>query len=238
MSNTIILFTHLGLGDNLMCHGIIRAHCLFYDKVITFCKNHNYDSFAFMFRDIKNLEIIKGNDQDAINYINSNQQHNVKVIGFNHLNPNSNKSLDQQFYDIANVNFQSKYSLFKCLERDPQRESDLFDKLVKKSPYIFIHDDSSRNMNIEINTDLPIIRADKKFTSNIFDYCKIIENASEIHVIDSSFFFMIDCLNYHNPNQLLYSHRYLRMHLFESNMEIPHHQKNWNILNDKLEYVK
>tara|TARA_Y100000310_G_C20473718_1_gene711359 strand:+ start:347 stop:916 length:570 start_codon:yes stop_codon:yes gene_type:complete len=187
-----------------------------------------------MYRNLENLEIIKGDDKVAENYIRKNPHLMARHIGFGGLDSRSPHSLDKQFYEMAGISFDNKYTSFKSLPRDAQKEDELFSKLTpQESPYIFCHDDSSRNMTINLSHDLPMIKADPIYTSCIFDYCKIIENATEIHVFDSSFFFLVDCLDYKNSNQSLYSHRYLRQHLFSSQIEIPHHQKDWNILTEK-----
>tara|TARA_R100000005_G_C4999337_1_gene206076 strand:- start:3638 stop:4297 length:660 start_codon:yes stop_codon:yes gene_type:complete len=219
-----------------MCHGIVRQYCQLHRKVVTFAKEHNYDSVSFMYRDLENLEVIKGDDSIAKNYIKENPHVRVKCVGFGDLNPTSPLSLDKQFYQLAQVEFDHKYSSFNSLVRDPKKEEKLFNTLKPKSnSYIFCHDDPSRNMSINLKHKLPIIKASPTHTSCIFDYCKIIEEASEIHVIDSSFFFLVDCLNYTNTNQSIFSHRYLRQHLFSSHIEIPHHQKDWKVLTKKPE---
>ena len=41
----------------------------------------------------------------------------------------------------------------------------------------------------------------------MFDYCYLIENAKEVHTIESSFQFMIDSLELNSEN---YAHRYPR----------------------------
>jgi len=231
----ILLYHHMGLGDHSMCHGIVREYCSRYDEVVTFAKPHNHDSVCFMYRDLINLEVVKANDIEVQIYINKNPQYFVKYIGFGGLDYSSSESLDQQFYKMANVDLEHKYSSFQSLPRDEDREDKLFSELIPKNEeYIFFHDDTSRNMKIELSKGMFTLQADKKYTSCIFDYCKIIENAAEIHVIDSSFFFLTDCLHYHNSIQKLYCHRYIRIGSFLSSIEIPHHKKEWNILNEKL----
>jgi hypothetical protein len=65
-------------------------------------------------------------------------------------------------------------------------------------------------------------------TDNLFDFCDVIEKAEEIHVIDSSFMFLIDCLPYEAPNQKLFVHRYARPN---AAWNLPILKKPWVILN-------
>ncbi len=231
----ILIYHHLGLGDHFMCHGIVREYCKKYDKVGLFCLPHNFSSVSFMYKDLKNLEIIKGDDNFAREYIKNNQNKNneekydeVKIIGFENLNRLSQISLERQFYKIAGVDIEKKWSSF-YVERDYKKEEELYKKIIDDENYVFIHEDNTRNFSIEknkIDKKYKLITADKKMSDNVFDYCTIIERAKEIHVIDSSFMFLIDCLPYENKNQKLFVHRYAREN---SPWKLPILKKDWHI---------
>lgn len=248
MSNIfILLYHHLGLGDHIMCHGIVREYCKTYDRVAIFCKSHNYLSVSFMYRDLPNLVIIKGDDTFAKKFISENTSEfgrdkydQVKLLGFQHLDRHSGIPLEKQFYKIAGVDLVKKWDNF-FVKRDLKRERLLFKQAALDAEYIFLHEDQARNYRInrkKINKKYKVFTPDKKLTENIFDYLMIIEKAKEIHVIDSSFMFLIDCLPYNNPNQKLYIHRYSR----ENNeWQLPILKKDWHILtpeNSKLDPLK
>jgi hypothetical protein len=67
--NEIYILHHLGLGDHISCHGIVRYFCEQYKKVYLFVKEHNFENVRFMFNDIKNIEFIKGDDEFAQKYL-------------------------------------------------------------------------------------------------------------------------------------------------------------------------
>ena len=234
--STIILYHHLGLGDHIMCNGIVREYCKKYNRVIIFSKPCNYPTVSFMYRDLPNLTIIKGDDTIAKEFIQSNTHKlqkqkcdEVKYIGFQNLDRNSGIPLEWQFYQIADVSFEKKWNSF-FIKRDFEKERVFFKQIVPKNNYIFLHEDTSRKYRIKrnlINKNYHIITTNIKHTDNIIDYCTIIEKAKEIHVIDSSFMFLIDCLSYNNPDQKLYVHRYAR----ENNeWQFPILKKDWHIL--------
>lgn len=230
MDKTIILYHHLGLGDHIACHGIVRNYCHSFKNVIIFCKPHNYKSVSFMFKDITNLKIIKADDQEAVKFIISNPQYIFKPVGFSNLDRHSSEPLDRQFYRLASVDYEEKYSSFDKIIRNTEAENNLYNFFkCEKNNYAFYHEDTDRSMGISFKTDLQKIKADKSLTDCIFDYCKVIENAKEIHVIDSSFFWLIDSINYQNDDQKLYLHRYARSKIL-SKAEIPSPRKNWIIL--------
>ena len=108
---TLLLYHHLGLGDHIICHGIIREYCKQYHTTI-FSKSHNYQSVKDMFCDISNLQILIGGDNFANSYILNNKNNFDKImqIGFGDLN--NTKSFEQQFYNLANINFNKKWTNF------------------------------------------------------------------------------------------------------------------------------
>ena len=85
-------------------------------------------------------------------------------------------------------------------------EKKLFKKLVGKNKnYIFIHDDPKRNINIDtakIQNNFHIIKNNEK--NLIFDYGLIIENAKEIHLIESSFRQLTETLRVKSKKLFLY----------------------------------
>lgn len=245
--SSIILYHHLGLGDHIMCHGIVREYCKKYEKVAIFALPQNYPSVSFMYKDLKNLTVIKGDKIFAQNFISANaskptneKYDYIKIIGFQSLDWHSTIPLEKQFYDIAGVDLSKKWDNF-FIERDLQRERALFEQSAPKEDYAFVHDDVKRNYKIKedkIGKNLKISKPNPELTNNIFDYITIIENAKEIHVIDSSFMFLIDCLKYKNPDQKLFIHRYAREN---DSWKLPILRKDWQVFtleNNTREFIK
>lgn len=234
--SSVLLYHHLGLGDHIMCHGIVREYSKKYERVAVFSYPHNYVSVSFMYRDLKNITIIKGDDAFARKFISDNaskfdrdKYDQVIFLGFQYLDRNSGIPLEKQFYQIAGVDLAKKWDNF-FIKRDLEKETSLFQQAALGDEYVFLHEDPVRNYRIDrkkINKKYGIFTPDKKLTENIFDYLTIIEKAKEVHVIDSSFMFLVDCLPYNNPNQKLYIHRYSR----ENNeWQLPILKKDWHIL--------
>ncbi len=60
---------------------------------------------------------------------------------------------------------------------------------------------------INYNGDLKVIELDFHENYTLFDWCKVIENATELHLIDSSINYIIERLNLKSKNVNLYSRR-------------------------------
>lgn len=233
--SSILLYHDLGLGDHIMSHGIIREYCKKYDKIGIFCLPHNYPTVSFMYRDIPNLTIIKGDTTLREEFINQNASQSeilkydeIKTIGATNLDWNSGMPVEWQLYQDAGVPLKKKWDNF-FVKRDLTKEHTLYDLIAPKKDYAFIHEDRKRHYVIDrekIDKDCAIITPNKEVVENIFEYCTIIEKAKEVHVIDSSFMFLIDCLPYNNPNQKLYIHRYSRKN---AEWLLPILKKDWHI---------
>lgn len=215
--NDIYIYHHLGLGDHISCHGIVRYCCEQYKKVYLFVKEHNFENVRFMFNDIKNIEFIKGDDEFAQKYIISNNIRNIKIIGFNLI---PNKNFELQFYEMAGVPIEYKHSKF-FINRDLSKEKEIFNSLgLKKNNYIFAHHGEFKLRDGYIdNKDFKIV---SPIGFGLFDWMYVIENAREIHCIDSSFICLIDCMKIED-NIPLYNHRYVRK--YDESIKLYTHKK-------------
>jgi hypothetical protein len=183
-----------------------------------------------MYRDLPNLSIIRGDDADALLFILINkfrhEYDEAKIVGFPRLDMNENGPLEKQFYRLAGINFSKKWDSF-YVERDPSREKALYEKIDPGANYVFLHDDSRFVIDRDKVLQNPIVSPGGGITDNVFDFCTLIERAQEIHVIDSSFMFLVDLLAYQNPNQKLFVHRYARPN---PPWSLPALKKKWTIL--------
>lgn len=218
----IFIYHHLGLGDHIICNGLVRELYKIHEEIFLYCKCLNSKSIKYMYRDLKNLHIIKvEKDEDVV--INEK----TLKIGFEHL-PfflKNEITWDQAFYKQCNIDFEKRWSSFH-VERDKEREIELFKKLnYKNEKFSLVHEAGSDNVirikKEYINKNLKEIKIKKEDTDNIFDYMLLIEKAAEIHCIDSSFKHLCDSIKteanlfYHNTPERAAPHK---------------HKNNWKIL--------
>jgi hypothetical protein len=214
----IYLYHHLGLGDHVICNGLVRNFAEKYDRVFVFCKEKYIKNIEFMYRDNdKIIPISVIDDWEIPNYINNNNIHE-KVLKIGHelihdYMVNKNTPFDKAFYELVDLDFQLRFDKF-YIERDFDKEKELFDKLnPNNEPYIFVHDDVSRGFEIDLNkvkSDIKIIKNDND--NLIFEYLSIFENAKEIHVMESSINSLIN--SYKLNNVKLFKHSYVRDYNF------------------------
>ena len=130
------------------------------------------------------------------------------VLKINFVGKELDCNFDEYFYRSINMDFEKMWTDYYC-KRDMKSEKQLFDDLnLIEGEYIFIQEDVSRNILIDrnrIRTDLKIVESDIKYS--IFEYQYILENAKEIHLMESSFKCLVDHLDIKG---ILYFHKYMR----------------------------
>jgi len=206
MKMEINVYHHLGLGDHIICNGMVRHFCSNYDKVNLFCYYYNLKNVSYMYRDLKNLTLIPISSDGEID------THPLKKIGFDLLyNYVPQVSVDVAFYKIAELDFSYRFEKF-YFQRDLEKESILVEKLNPNGEkYIFIHDAPDRGFNMDMNkisTKYKIIKNDPNFM--VFDYLTLIEKAEEVHFMQSSFKELI--CSYKLDKPVLYQHNYIRQY--------------------------
>lgn len=204
---------HLGLGDHIICNGMVRHFCKKYDNIVLFCYTHYYDNVSYMYRDLTNLEIFNfDTEYDAIRFVESNNtvKNNLIKPGFENLNSCLDKmTFDEAFYHLAGLDFQIRFGEF-YFERDLEREDEVCKTLnPDDEKYIFVLDDPKRGYNIDmskVTDEYKVIRNDYRF--KMFDYIKLLENAEEIHMMQTGFLDMVNSYKMGKPK--IYRHNYVR----------------------------
>lgn len=185
----IILHHHLGLGDHFVCNGLV--HCLSnkYDRIYLPCKSSNYSTVKHLYSESPKIKIFKIDKNEFLEIKTFASIVNTKIlmIGFEHCDI---KNWDKSFYNQVKINFSERYDSFYLPKTKP-----IPLLKVPSEDYILVHDEASvGKFNLDIKTDLKIIKIEKGLCDNLFSYIDIINNAKEIHCINSSVFHLIDSL--------------------------------------------
>jgi len=215
---------HLGLGDMIHCNGMVRALLEQRNpngRIFVFSKNCHKAATDWMYRDEPRVQVIgideRGNEVAQVNSIASSMR-NIEFVRIGHefYEPTSKLNMDATdrwtcdmiFYKQLSMPYEWRYT--KCYwERDLDEENRVYRKLApKNSDYVFVHDDPSRGFVItegQVGTNLPIVRND--ISENIFHFGKLLENAKEVHLMESSIRCMIESLDTRSVKLVFYSFR-------------------------------
>ncbi len=219
--NRTLVHHHLGLGDNIICNGIVnylskekKIHC--YLPV----KNHYLDMLSFLYLGNKNVSLFAVNnesrEQDIESYASKNNLEILRV-GFEKIKKNN---FNTYFYKQLGLPYEYTYKHFNLpedIKKSEKLKIHLFDYFeIKSKDYILVHDESSYEnykLNIESKEDIIYINKESDLFSNIFLYKDLIRNASEIHCINGSFLHLVERVE---TNAKLYYHHKRKNNMYLS----------------------
>ena len=207
---TVGLLSHMGLGDHIVCNGMVRHFVKQYNLII-YVKHQYIDSVRHMFRDLgPQLKIVAVKDDHEA--WARQEPKTIRSGIFYGPTWDSTKLWCKSFYANVGLDHSVMRSEYFLL-----RSRDVEEKFYKKciehigsDKYIVVHDDPERYSSIHVDTDMPVIRIGRgQFpieSSSIFDYCTLIERAQEYHGFDSSFMWLVE-LGRLRPKETTFLHR-------------------------------
>ena len=205
MNNDIYLHHHLGLGDHICMNGMVweiqRQNPE--SQIYLFCKSKYYSNISILYRDTPIVLIPIPSWTNEVSFTNLYAgEGNLIRFGFDKYIPREDATCDQIFYEQMSMDYNLRFDGFK-INRDNEQESKILQELTGGKDYIFVHDDPSRGFVIDVDTDTLVIRNDTRHS--IFHMMKLMENAKEIHCIESCFRCLTEHINtddirlvYHN----------------------------------------
>lgn len=220
---SIVINHHRGLGDHLICNAIVRDRAAKFDRVFLPCKAHNMPSVEFMFRDLSNVKVVSvADDQDADSVTKRLASEGSEILGLGMFGPKPFNigQWDKEMYRQADIPFEDRWDKWHVMRDKSQELTN-----PKLSGWTFCHQDTKRRFEVDVNK-LPrgnVICPKPYETRNILNYWSWIENAEEIHVVDSCFCIFADSIPTKAKRHVL--HLYARPGALP-----PHYRKNWEIL--------
>jgi hypothetical protein len=233
-----IIFPNQGMGDHIVCNGMYRALSEKHRLVFIVVVRKYVKEIKRMTEDRRNIRTLRIPNKRSSFWAICAKKMKFMPLMFYYLGDAGDNfrdksiTFDQNFYKQIGLNFSLSHDNF-YVRRKLSKEKQLYDLLVNHQEYVLIHEDYLRNYRIKAEylrefTNFVLIQPIKGFT--IFDYQLIIERASQIHCIESSFSAFIDRIDLYG-NILLVAHRYARPEAQSSSWYEYKYSKNWVIVN-------
>lgn len=118
-------------------------------------------------------------------------------------------------YKLAKVDDFSDWKDYVSIIRHPKVEEKIFKLMIQdwcREDYIFVNEvfasppnTQRRELPVHSTPDRPVMKSIFIDGVTLFDWAMVIENASEIHTVDTSFTFLIELLDLKTTNINLYS---------------------------------
>lgn len=193
--NIAVLEPRPGLGDSLICMGLVKQLAkknpdkIFYYACIT---PKNYHTISWILNKVQNVYpiLVSGGKESRQLSGFLNCQH--ISIGADYVDL---KRFDASYYEQLNIPFSYRWELGQI--KPGPRSIELFNKLnPKKEKYILICNTASSNRSYELKIDIPtkeykLINVNPA-TNNLCDWVDLMNCASEIHTIDTSFIHLVE----------------------------------------------
>jgi hypothetical protein len=231
---------HQGLGDHLACAGIYREYASRYEILVLPVVKKYLPELEKITGDLPQIHLTTYSNRFWESQMLEHRKQFEENTLFDILNlgyygkgffSDPGMRVDANFYSQAKLDLQVRWTGFSYT-RDLEKENNLFEQFVPTNkPYIFLHEDETRNYLVDrsrLPNGVQIVSPDPHLKNySLFDYRKIIENAEQIHCIESSFSAYTDNLLLDN---LKFAHRYARP---EARDDFKHeftYKADWEIL--------
>ncbi len=209
-NNIVILDLNLGLGDAIICNGLVRELAKRYDSLILPCWERNLPCVSHMFSDLPNVRTMRVLDDRPLP---GSLRIGINVPEFGSVEP-----FDRAFYHFANVDFDCRWSAFHV----PDSGTEI---APPDKPFALIHEMSSggprelERWRISEGENLEWVTVGPR-TPLITDWRLMIAAATEIHCIDSAFVHLVESVP---TGAKLFFHSYARPNYFTR-------RKDWTVL--------
>lgn len=226
--NAVYVLGHLGLGDHIICNGLVRVLAKHYDIVYVPAKRHNADTVRWMFGDCPQVSVIPVDGDVDATVIANHVSAKVLRIGIHSGQPIP-PQWDKWFYDCAGVPFECRWSEFKLPDCGHELPQNMNPDWV--SHWCFIHDDVKRGYRITADRLPPIHEIGNYFAYQgigMDEHAYEMQRSAEIHVIDSCFLCLADSIETRSKRHVL--HLYATTHDPYKKLGPPTLKKNWEIL--------
>jgi len=185
MKDALFLRWHLGLGDSLICHGLVRALREQYRRVFIPCKPHNLPSVRWQFRDDSSVVVISA-DVAMADHLLKSWTETADNLGLGFYGKDFDpKRWDVSFYEQAGVDYNARWDRFKV---DFPGEWPVWGY----ENMVFRHDDPERNFIIREPTQTGKITILPSKTGTIFSWLPIMRDCVRFECIDSCFAILAD----------------------------------------------
>ena len=248
MKTAVILF-HQGWTDILNCLPLVKHYCSSYDKVILYVRKDSVYFLDFFDQQIKKLQI-EYVDKSLLNEYNFLNQ--IKKIHENSdflFHGEQDRFRDDEYRSIFYKDPTKHFALrfYECygldrnyvnsnfsFVRQEHLENKIYNEFVEHHGKEYIITHSTKEMPIKLNTSIPVIDL-SVLTVNPFIYLKVLEGATEIHVVDS--FWAIFCFLNEESDSLFFKKEkpiylyYLNRHGgLLPNDQVVSKYKNWRVI--------
>tara|TARA_B110000008_G_scaffold237942_1_gene243914 strand:+ start:886 stop:1629 length:744 start_codon:yes stop_codon:yes gene_type:complete len=207
----IIIYPHLGLGDMIICNGLVNKLSNHFSKINLVVNKKFHSQAEYLYSLNSSVNIVSENPEivnDLDEYVNNLAvSKGLKVLRVGQLK--TGKPFYEEFYKSVKLSYKHSYKNF-FLPENKNLQKELKKHLIKSYKvdplnYAVVHRDTSiKSYSLRIeNKNQVLVEKSTDIFNNIFLYKDLIRDAKEIHCVNSSFVHLVDRVE---TNSKLYYH--------------------------------
>ena len=203
------------LGDNIVLSGLVHHYADRANELHLPVWNIHYDTMCTLYQDHSHIKVKAVESKPSAEfwreeneYVDQNRLSRILRPALIHstirgyfLTP----MWDLQLYAMHDVSYELRYRNFR-MPKVVDGSEELYQRLSNNTPYVLVHrrtGDHPNGLPIDITRfrqhhglpDINIIDIDESITSNMMQFITLIERASEIHCVPSSFHCLVDSVH-------------------------------------------
>jgi hypothetical protein len=216
----------MSLGDAIVFNAIIHRMAAQADILYLPVLRQYFDTLNCLYQDYDNIVVVAfDNPEQQDEFVQSNNLARIVLDVLTRTSifiPNlagyvtATVNWDRQVYEFFDIPYSARYREFK-FPKHVEGADELYNRLTEgEENYCLFNQQTGAHpagLNIELHgfragnnfPPMKIIEINDTITSNMLQYVKLIENAKEIHTVNTSFYWLVDSL-IDRTNATLYYH--------------------------------
>ena len=223
LGDEFVLHHHLGLGDTIICNGLVNFLSTKYSKIYLPVKENLFSTVQFLYSENKKLSLFKisneSREEDIDEFASSK---NLKILRVGYQNV-KDQPFNLAFYKQLGLPYRYSKKYFN-IPSDINKEILLKEHLinfynVNPKSYSIIHNEyqfpgGKFDLKLTDKENAIYVSKESDLFMNLFLYKGLIESAQTIHCINSSFLHLVERVN---KRAKLYYHNLRKNNLHLSN---------------------
>jgi len=222
----IIFHSHLGLGDQIGCNGLVHyLHETHKVPIHVATKEKNLTNISFLYKDYPDINPIKisnNPNSEKTEVENLSISLNLNLVRTSITDPLASH-WDETHYTNLGLSYDIKFDFCK-LPTIPNKMEILTDHTPFPQPYAFSHINKD---GPEPRTVLPIVHNAESL--NVFELIPILKNATELHLMGSSVICLAELMNVPLVSQKCFHYTFRSVKDFGSPINLRNNPK-WSIV--------
>ena len=235
----LMLVTRDGLGDQIVASGLANWMSQHVRRLYVTCRQSNWPTINWLYKNVHNVVPVgfpPGSNWSDLELLSKNLGAQLcRSIQLYHLR--TGEPWFRSAYTQYHLDYNTRFAMWPNPDPGPSAVK-LLERLVAQDHYMVVHNNSTEKASYDIDllqgragqdiAHMQVIEIKPGITNNLFDWMLILQNAKEIHLVESSLFHMCQQISSTLKGQVYFHHiRDFSPHVFETDIHPYHPKWSW-----------